>query len=131
MIGKFERKILYVGVLLIFLIGNIIFVFSVNYGMLMFLRVICVVSGLLIIVLLVIFVFSVVELYFCVCVIGIIFMGISGLFVFGVLFGFVFGNVYGWCVLFVLIFVLIVMVIVCILLFLMKVLLILVLLIKE
>ena len=39
--GKFERKTLYVGALSIFLIGNIISAFSVNYGMLMFSRVIC------------------------------------------------------------------------------------------
>ena len=46
--GKVERKTLYIGALSIFLIGNIISAFSLNYGMLMFSRVICAASGSLV-----------------------------------------------------------------------------------
>ena len=74
---KFERKTLYVGALSIFLIGNIISAFSVNYGMLMFSRVICAASGSLIIALSVTLASSVVEPHFRARAIGIIFMGIS------------------------------------------------------
>ena len=75
--GKFERKTLYVGALSIFLIGNIISAFSVNYGMLMFSRVICAASGSLIIALSVTLASSVVAPQFRARAIGIIFMGIS------------------------------------------------------
>ena len=70
--GKFERKTLYVGALSIFLIGNIISAFSVNYGMLMFSRVICAASGSLIIALSVTLASSVVEPHFRARAIGII-----------------------------------------------------------
>ena len=82
--GKFERKTLYVGALSIFLIGNIISACSVNYGMLMFSRVICAASGSLIIALSVTLASSVVEPHFRARAIGIIFMGISGSLVLGV-----------------------------------------------
>ena len=119
--GKFERKTLYVGALSIFLIGNIISAFSVNYGMLMFSRVICAASGSLIIALSVTLASSVVEPHFRARAIGIIFMGISGSLVLGVPLGLVLGNAYGWRAPFVLIAVLTVMAIACISLFLTKV----------
>ena len=119
--GKFERKTLYVGALSIFLIGNIISAFSVNYGMLMFSRVICAASGSLIIALSVTLASSVVEPHFRARAIGIIFMGISGSLVLGVPLGLVLGNAYGWRAPFVLISVLTVMAIACISLFLTKV----------
>ena len=118
--GKFERKTLYVGALSIFLIGNIISAFSVNYGMLMFSRVICAASGSLI-ALSVTLASSVVEPHFRARAIGIIFMGISGSLVLGVPLGLVLGNAYGWRAPFVLISVLTVMAIACISLFLTKV----------
>ena len=119
--GKFERKTLYVGALSIFLIGNIISAFSVNYGMLMFSRVICAASGSLIIALSVTLASSVVEPHFRARAIGIIFMGISGSLVLGVPLGLVLGNAYGWRAPFVLISILTVMAIACISLFLTKV----------
>ena len=67
-----------------FLIGNIISACSVNYGMLMFSRVICAASGSLIIALSVTLASSVVEPHFRARAIGIIFMGISGSLVLGV-----------------------------------------------
>ncbi|PRT21485.1 MFS transporter [Bacillus wiedmannii] len=119
--GKFERKRLYIGALSIFLIGNIISAFSVNYGMLMFSRVICAASGSLIIALSVTLASSVVEPHFRARAIGIIFMGISGSLVLGVPLGLVLGNAYGWRAPFVLISVLTVIAIACISLFLTKV----------
>ncbi|MBJ3792206.1 MFS transporter, partial [Bacillus sp. OA1] len=119
--GKFERKTLYVGALSIFLIGNIISACSVNYGMLMFSRVICAASGSLIIALSVTLASSVVEPHFRARAIGIIFMGISGSLVLGVPLGLVLGNAYGWRAPFVLISILTVMAIACISLFLTKV----------
>ncbi|MGQ0414443.1 MFS transporter, partial [Bacillus sp. HC-TM] len=105
----------------VFLIGNIISAFSVNYGMLMFSRVICAASGSLIIALSVTLASSVVEPHFRARAIGIIFMGISGSLVLGVPLGLVLGNAYGWRAPFVLISVLTVMAIACISLFLTKV----------
>lgn len=119
--GKFERKRLYIGALSIFLIGNIISAFSVNYGMLMFSRVVCAASGSLIIALSVTLASSVVEPHFRARAIGIIFMGISGSLVLGVPLGLVLGNAYGWRAPFVLISVLTVIAIACISLFLTKV----------
>lgn len=119
--GKFERKTLYVGALSIFLIGNIISACSVNYGMLMFSRVICAASGSLIIALSVTLASSVVEPHFRARAIGIIFMGISGSLVLGVPLGLVLGNAYGWRAPFVLISILTVIAIACISLFLTKV----------
>lgn len=119
--GQFERKRLYIGALSIFLIGNIISAFSVNYGMLMFSRVVCAASGSLIIALSVTLASSVVEPHFRARAIGIIFMGISGSLVLGVPLGLVLGNAYGWRAPFVLISVLTVIAIACISLFLTKV----------
>ncbi|WP_144615236.1 MFS transporter [Bacillus cereus] len=119
--GKFERKKLYIGALSIFLIGNIISAFSVNYEMLMFSRVVCAASGSLIIALSVTLASSVVEPHFRARAIGIIFMGISGSLVLGVPLGLVLGNAYGWRAPYVLISILTVMAIACISLFLTKV----------
>jgi DHA1 family purine base/nucleoside efflux pump-like MFS transporter len=116
--AKIERKKLYLWTLFFFLIGNLMAVFSPNYLILLFSRVVSAASASLLIVLSVTIASNLVKPEYKGRAIGVIYMGISGSLVLGVPIGMTLGNLYGWRAPFVLISVLTVIAAVCILIFL-------------
>ncbi|MFC3884568.1 MFS transporter [Bacillus songklensis] len=101
--AKIERKKLYLWTLLIFLIGNMMAVFTPDYAILMLSRVVSAASASLLIVLSVTIASSIVKPEYKGRAIGVIYMGISGSLVLGVPIGMMLGNLYGWRAPFVLI----------------------------
>jgi MFS transporter, DHA1 family, purine base/nucleoside efflux pump len=103
MTAKIERKKLTLISLFIFLIGNIVTVFSANYSILFTGRIITATSGALLIILCLVMAPSLVEAKYRGRAIGIVSMGVSGSLVLGVPLGLFLGNLYGWRAPFVLI----------------------------
>lgn len=94
--AKWERKRLYIGALFVFLIGNVLAVFSPNYEMLLAARALEAASGALVIALSLSMGSALVAPEYKGRALGIIFMGISGSLVLGVPLGMVIGEAYGW-----------------------------------
>lgn len=101
--AKIERKKLTIISLFIFLIGNIISVFSPNYAILLLARIISATSGSLLIILCITIASSIVERRYIARSIGIVVMGISGSLVLGIPIGLMLSDAYGWRAPFVLI----------------------------
>ncbi|QSS99914.1 MFS transporter [Pontibacillus sp. ALD_SL1] len=94
--AKIERKKLTLWTLVVFLIGNLIAVFSPSYSILMAARMVSAASGALLVVLCVTLASNIVSEAYRARAIGIVFMGISGSLVLGVPFGLMLGNAFGW-----------------------------------
>ncbi|MFO1442522.1 MFS transporter [Bacillus sp. Bva_UNVM-123] len=93
---RIERKLLTIISLIIFLIGNIIVVFSPFYSILIVGRVISAASGSLLIALCLTIVPKVVTEQYRARAIGVVFMGISASLVLGVPVGLILGNAFSW-----------------------------------
>ncbi|MBY0122264.1 MFS transporter [Bacillus sp. S/N-304-OC-R1] len=93
---KVGRKQLTLISLAIFLLGNLIAVFSVNYNILLVGRIISAASGSLLIALCLTMVPSIVEEKFRARAIAVVFMGVSASLVLGVPIGLMLGNAFGW-----------------------------------
>lgn len=94
--AKVERKKLTLLALFVFLLGNLVSVFSPTYAVLFLARIISAASGSLLIVLCVTMASNIVEAKYRGRAIGIVFMGISGSLVLGVPIGLMLGNAFGW-----------------------------------
>jgi MFS transporter, DHA1 family, purine base/nucleoside efflux pump len=93
---KVERKRLMLICLWIFLLGNIITIFSPNYAVVFFGRIVTALSGALLTILCLVMAPAMVEQQYKGRAIGIISMGVSGALVLGVPIGLVLGNNFGW-----------------------------------
>ncbi|SET96111.1 MFS transporter, DHA1 family, purine base/nucleoside efflux pump [Salinibacillus kushneri] len=96
MTAKMERKKLMMISLFIFLIGNVITVFSSTYSIVFLGRVISATSGALLIILCLVMSPGLVERKYRARAIGLVSMGVSGAIVLGVPFGILIGNTLGW-----------------------------------
>lgn len=94
--AKLERKKLYLYTMAIFMISNLIVVFTSSYAAIIAARAFSAMSGSVIVVLSVSMAASLVPESHKGRAIGIIYMGISGSLVLGVPIGMVIGNAYGW-----------------------------------
>ncbi len=94
--AKIERKKLTIYSLIVFMIGNLIAVFSTTFVVLMTARIISAASGSLLIVLCVTIASNIVKKEYRARAIGIVFMGISASLVLGVPIGLMLGNAFGW-----------------------------------
>ncbi|WP_033828879.1 MFS transporter [Bacillus andreraoultii] len=94
--ANIERKRLMLICLWIFLIGNIVTIFSPNYTVVFIGRVISAMSGALLTILCLVMAPNMVQPEFRGRAIGIISMGVSGSLVLGVPIGLVLGGMYGW-----------------------------------
>lgn len=94
--AKYERKKLTLTTLTIFLLGNIIAVFSVSYSMLFISRIISAASSSLLIVLCIVMASSIVDSTHRGRAIGIVSMGVSGSIVLGLPVGLALGDAFGW-----------------------------------
>ena len=94
--AKVERKRLMLGALFVFLVGNIVAVFSPSYSILFVSRMISAASSSLLIVLCVVLAANIVEPKYRGRAIGIVNMGVSGSLVLGIPFGLMLGNTFGW-----------------------------------
>ncbi|WP_226657210.1 MFS transporter [Pseudalkalibacillus hwajinpoensis] len=106
MTAKIERKKLTLLSLVIFLVGNLIAVWSSTFLLLMVARIISAASGSLLVVLCVTMASNIVKKEYRARAIGVVFMGISASLVLGVPIGLMLGNAFGWKAPFVLIIVL-------------------------
>ncbi|MDQ0481858.1 MFS transporter [Guptibacillus hwajinpoensis] len=104
--ARIERKKLTLLSLVVFLLGNIVAVFSGSFSILMFARIISAASGSLLVVLCVTMASNIVKTEYRARAIGVVFMGISASLVLGVPIGLMLGNTFGWRAPFVLIIVL-------------------------
>ncbi|MGW8426761.1 MFS transporter [Peribacillus simplex] len=93
---RVERKRLTLFTLFIFLIGNVIAVFSTYYSILLVGRIIAACSGSLLIALCLTMVPNIVTEQYRARAIGIVFMGVSASLVLGVPIGLMLGNAFGW-----------------------------------
>ncbi|MFF2290861.1 MFS transporter [Peribacillus butanolivorans] len=93
---RVERKRLTLLTLFIFLIGNVIAVFSTYYSILLVGRIIAASSGSLLIALCLTMVPNIVTEQYRARAIGIVFMGVSASLVLGVPIGLMLGNAFGW-----------------------------------
>ncbi|MFE4239857.1 MFS transporter [Peribacillus butanolivorans] len=93
---RVERKRLTLFTLFIFLIGNVIAVFSTYYSILLVGRIIAASSGSLLIALCLTMVPNIVTEQYRARAIGIVFMGVSASLVLGVPIGLMLGNAFGW-----------------------------------
>lgn len=98
--AKFERKLLCITTLMVFLFGNIIAFLSPNFTFLMISRVISAASGSLLVVLCTTIAANIVSEQYRARAIGIIYMGISGSLVLGVPVGLVISSHFGWRMIF-------------------------------
>lgn len=98
-----ERKKLTLISLFVFLLGNIVTVFSPTYAVLLISRIISALSGALLIILCLVMAPTIVEPKYRGRAIGIVSMGVSGSLVLGIPIGLVLGNAFGWRAPFVLI----------------------------
>lgn len=119
--AKVERKQLTLISLLIFLLGNIVTVFSPNYSILFIGRIISATSGSLLIILCLTMAPSIVDPKYRGRAIGIVSMGVSASLVLGIPIGLMLGNAFNWRAPFVLISILTMLSIVAIYLFMDKV----------
>ncbi|RLL42010.1 MFS transporter [Oceanobacillus piezotolerans] len=94
--ARFERKQLTLITLLVFLVGNVIAVFSPSYWVLFIGRIISAASSSLLIVLCVVMAANIVEHKYRGRAIGIVNMGVSGSLVLGVPIGLTLGDAFGW-----------------------------------
>lgn len=94
--AKYERKKLMLITLLIFLIGNIIAVFSINYSMLFISRIISAATSSLLIILCISMAAGIVDENYRGRAIGIVSMGVSGSIVLGLPIGLTLGDAFGW-----------------------------------
>lgn len=94
--AKLERKLLTLMTLFIFLLGNLVVVFSPNYAILMLARMITAASGSLLVVLCIVLASSIVPSRYIGRAVGLVIMGISGSLVLGVPIGLMLGHTYGW-----------------------------------
>ncbi|MGA9290679.1 MAG: MFS transporter, partial [Anaerobacillus sp.] len=94
--AKVERKKLTIYSLIVFMVGNLIAVFSTTFVVLMTARIISAASGSLLIVLCVTIASNIVKKEYRARAIGIVFMGISASLVLGVPIGLMLGNAFGW-----------------------------------
>ncbi|MFC4024834.1 MFS transporter [Oceanobacillus longus] len=94
--SKLERKNLTIFTLFIFLLSNILAVFSPVYSVLFLSRIISAASASLLIVLCVTMASTIVEPKYRGRAIGIVNMGVSGSLVLGIPFGLMLGNAFGW-----------------------------------
>lgn len=94
--SKIERKKLTLLALFIFLLGNLVAVFSPTYTVLFLARIISAASGSLLVVLCVTMASNIVDTKYRGRAIGIVFMGVSGSLVLGVPIGLMLGNAFGW-----------------------------------
>ena len=94
--AKVERKKLTLYSLIVFMVGNLIAVFSTTFVVLMTARIISAASGSLLIVLCVTIASNIVKKEYRARAIGIVFMGISASLVLGVPIGLMLGNAFGW-----------------------------------
>ncbi|UFU00629.1 MFS transporter [Radiobacillus kanasensis] len=94
--SKYERKKVTLIFLFVFLIGNLVAVFSPSFGVLMLARIISAASGSLLVVLCVTIASNIVEKKYRARAIGIVFMGVSGSLVLGMPVGLMLGNAFGW-----------------------------------
>jgi len=94
--SKYERKKLTLTTLIIFLLGNIIAVFSINYSMLFISRIISAASSSLLIVLCIVMASNIVDSKYRGRAIGIVSMGVSGSIVLGLPIGLSLGDAFGW-----------------------------------
>ncbi|MDP4552741.1 MFS transporter [Alkalihalobacillus macyae] len=104
--ARIERKKLTLLSLVVFLLGNIVAVFSASFSILMFARIISAASGSLLVVLCVTMASNIVKSEYRARAIGVVFMGISASLVLGVPIGLMLGNSFGWRAPFILIIVL-------------------------
>lgn len=104
--ARIERKKLTLLSLVVFLLGNILAVFSTSFSVLMFARIVSAASGSLLVVLCVTIASNIVKTEYRARAIGVVFMGISASLVLGVPIGLMLGNSFGWRAPFVLIIVL-------------------------
>ncbi|MGX2962046.1 MFS transporter (plasmid) [Peribacillus sp. JNUCC 23] len=93
---RVERKQLTLITLFIFLIGNVIAVFSPSYSILLVGRIIAASSGSLLIALCLTMVPNIVTEQYRARAIGIVFMGVSASLVLGIPIGLMLGNAFGW-----------------------------------
>lgn len=119
--AKVERKQLTLISLIIFLLGNIVTVFSPSYSILFIGRIISALSGSLLIILCLTMAPSIVDPKYRGRAIGIVSMGVSASLVLGIPIGLVLGNAFGWRAPFVMISILTLLSIVAIYLFMDKV----------
>ncbi|MGM8211251.1 MFS transporter [Virgibacillus sp. W0430] len=96
MTAKMDRKRLTIYALFVFLLGNMIVLFSTSYLMLMLARIISAASGSLLVVLSITLASSIVSQKYIGRAIGIVVMGVSGSLVLGVPIGLMLGNTFGW-----------------------------------
>ncbi|QHS24003.1 MFS transporter [Virgibacillus sp. MSP4-1] len=96
MTAKIERKTLMMVSLFIFLIGNVVTVFSTTYSIVFLGRVISATSGALLIILCLVMAPGLVERKYRARAIGMVSMGVSGAIVLGVPFGILLGEGFGW-----------------------------------
>ncbi len=94
--ARIERKKLTIYSLIVFMVGNLIAVFSTTFGVLMAARILSAASGSLLIVLCVTIASNIVKKEYRARAIGIVFMGISASLVLGVPIGLILGNTFGW-----------------------------------
>ena len=94
--AKIERKQLTFISLFIFLIGNIITIFSTTYAVVFIGRVVSAASGSLLVILCLILAPSIVEPRYRGRAIGLVSMGISGSIALGLPIGLILGNTFGW-----------------------------------
>ena len=94
--AKIERKRLTLITLFVFLVGNLVAVFSPSYSILFISRMISAASSSLLIVLCVVMAVNIVEPQYRGRAIGIVNMGVSGSLVLGIPFGLMLGNAFGW-----------------------------------
>ncbi|RKQ33252.1 MFS transporter [Oceanobacillus halophilus] len=94
--AKLERKRLTIITLFVFLIGNVIAVFSPTYSILFAARILAAASSSLLIVLCVVMAANIVAPKYRARAIGIVNTGVSGSLVLGVPIGLMFGNAFGW-----------------------------------
>src|SRR5690606_26413649 len=94
--ARFERKKLTLITLVLFLLGNLIAVFSVNYSMLFFSRIVSAATSSLLIVLCITMASDIVSAKYRGRALGIVNMGVSGSIVLGLPIGLALGDVFGW-----------------------------------
>ena len=95
-IGKTERKRATFVALIIFLIGNLVAIFSKTYSMLLVSRIISAASGALLVVLCLTIASHIVETAYRGRAIGLVVMGISASIVLGLPIGVILGHAFGW-----------------------------------
>jgi DHA1 family purine base/nucleoside efflux pump-like MFS transporter len=94
--AKVERKKLYIISMLVFILGNVITIFSDSYIMVTLARILSAASSSLVVILSITMAGQMVETKYRARAIGIIYMGISGSLVLGVPLGMLLGNNFGW-----------------------------------